>query len=83
MLSSPLLRGGSVSRRGVSRWCCAHSRLPMSKECEGTDSLIKRIATQCPNIGLPPLSSRVQIKKALGLGARGASSRWSQMRERA
>ena len=47
---------------------------------EGHNSLIKAMANRCPRIGLPLLSARVNVKKELGLGSRGASKRWSSIR---
>ena len=41
---------------------------------EGVNSLIKRVSSQCPNIGLPILDARLKAKKALGVGSRSANS---------
>ena len=50
------------------------------KDAEGYNSLIKIQSTRCPNIGLLLLAARVNNKKALGLGTRGADVRWASVR---
>ena len=50
------------------------------QENEGANSLIRCITDRAKNIGLPLLCARTCIKKALGLGARGAPSQWSDRR---
>jgi hypothetical protein len=50
---------------------------------EGYNSLLGHLVDQAPAIGLPLLSARAQLKKALGIGVRGVSLRWSHLRPRA
>ena len=47
---------------------------------EGFMSLMKAVIGKAPHIGLPLLSARCCIKKDLGLGARGAHTKWSNIR---
>ena len=47
---------------------------------ESYNNLLKHLVDSAPAIGLPLLSSRAQIKKALGLGVRGVSLRWTKVR---
>lgn len=50
---------------------------------EGHTSLIKGQCQRTRNIGLPLLSARCNIKRELGIGTRGACTRWSQVRDSA
>ncbi len=72
---------------GVTLWsvamCLRESLQGDVQVCEGYNSLVKISSTRCRNISLPLLAARVGLKKTLGLGSRGASSKWSNIRERA
>jgi hypothetical protein len=48
---------------------------------EGVNSLIRINNNRAPNIGLPLLNSRIQLKKALGLGHRAGPTRWSAIKD--
>ena len=50
---------------------------------EGYNRLVKCIADRSPNIKLALLDARANIKKRLGVGSRGASSKWSTVRSSA
>jgi hypothetical protein len=50
---------------------------------EGHNSLLKSTCDRNSNIGLPLLSSRVNCKKELGVGVRGASTKWTRQRPQA
>ena len=50
---------------------------------EGHNSLIKAMSDRCKNITLPLLSGRVNLKRELGVGMRGANTRWSAIRPHA
>ncbi len=47
---------------------------------EGYNRLVKCIADRAPNIKLSLLDARANIKKRLGVGSRGACSKWSVVR---
>ncbi len=47
---------------------------------ESYNNLLKTLIDRAPRSGLPLISARARIKKALGVGARGVSLRWSQLR---
>lgn len=49
--------------------------------CEGVNSLIRFQDQRSPNIGLPLLSARIKLKKALGIGSRSAPKGWRLRRE--
>ena len=50
---------------------------------EQYNSLIRCITQRCRGISLQLLDARCNIKKAIGVGTRGASTKWSCLRERA
>jgi hypothetical protein len=49
--------------------------------CEGFNHLLKGIIERAHAIKLPLLDSRARIKKHLGVGVRGASTRWSVIKD--
>jgi hypothetical protein len=51
-----------------------------TQSVEGINSLIRVNCTRCRRIGLPLLSARTQMKKALSLGTRNAATKWSEVR---
>ncbi|CAK0836755.1 unnamed protein product [Prorocentrum cordatum] len=53
------------------------------RDNEQYNSLIRQMNMRCRNIGLPLMSSRINVKKWLGVGTRGASMRWSSIKPRA
>ncbi len=50
---------------------------------EGYNRLLKVISTRSPNMTLPLLDARTNVKKLLGVGARGACTRWTHVRNKA
>lgn len=60
--------------------CFLHGQ---TQDVEGVNSVIRLLCDRCRNIGLQLLDARTRIKKALGLGSAGQSSRWSQRRPKA
>jgi hypothetical protein len=64
---------------------CLRSLLfPDTQANEGVNNLLKGISTRCRNIGLPLLSSRTSIKKAMGVGSRDScGKKWSVIRDSA
>ena len=68
---------------GPNLWAFAMSLRAYMKadvqNCEGMNSLIRSINERCKNIGLPLLSARCVMKRALGVGARGACSKWTSL----
>jgi len=46
---------------------------------EGYNSIIRTLSERSKNIGLPLLSARCNIKKALGVGSRNASKSWDSI----
>jgi hypothetical protein len=50
---------------------------------EGYNRLVKCVSERSPNINLCLLDARVNVKKRINVGSRGATTRWSQVRDRA
>jgi hypothetical protein len=50
---------------------------------EQYNSLVRMMNERCRHVSLGLLSARVNLKKMLGVGTRGASMKWSQIRPRA
>lgn len=59
-----------------------HSRSDVRTN-EQYNSLVRQINERCRNISLSLLSARVNLKKMLGVGCRGAKMRWSSVRPKA
>lgn len=49
------------------------------QEMEGLNSLVKLIGNRAPNISLELLSSRISLKKRMGIGRRGSDLRYSSI----
>ena len=49
---------------------------------EGLNSLVKLIGNRAPNISLELLSSRISLKKRMGIGRRGSDLRYSSIAPR-
>lgn len=50
-----------------------------TQEIEGINSMIKMIGDRCPRIDILHLSSRIALKKSLGIGGSTAVKRWSKI----
>ena len=78
-----LQQAAADGRCGPNLYAFAVSLRSMMKgdvqNCEGMNSLIRAVTDKCRNIGLPLLSARCVLKRALGVGARGAITKWSAM----
>jgi len=79
--------GADTGITGPFLWaCCQLIRTkvpPDSQPNEGYNSLLKVVAQRSRTIGLPLLSARANIKKGLGVGSRGSSKKWSEIRSSA
>ena len=53
------------------------------RQNEGMNSLIRTLCQRCRHIGMPLLSARTTIKKEIGVGMRGACTRWRDIRDKA
>jgi len=79
--------GADCGKVGMGLWItCQLIRtklFPDTQASEGYNSIIKSLSSRARNIGLPLLSSRCNIKKALSVGGRGTSKKWSAVRHQA
>eukprot|EP00959_Pyramimonas_sp_CCMP1952_P453202 9467843-Pyramimonas_sp.AAC.2 len=79
------IRRGTISPRGIYAVAAAMAMWSWSdtQELEGINSLVAINCKRSPAISLPLLASRVATKKALGIGRRGCSLRFSNIKSRA
>eukprot|EP00973_Karenia_brevis_P094446 12422532-Karenia_brevis.AAC.1 len=87
LFESDLQMAADTGRTGQGLWALGKCIKMFLKgdavENEQFNSLISSMCNRCRNLTLPLLSSRVCLKKRLGVGGCNSSSRWSNVRDAA